>query len=103
MREPIYGGFAGRAGGSGMRVISRLKIISRFLRRHRRRGACADRKAEPKITDIARMIKERRILPEQQVNGKDKISSGLVNTIFILLWCMQGNIVNRRLYFLRAV
>lgn len=47
-------------------------------------------RAEPKITDIARMIKERRILPEQQVNGKDKISSGLVNTVFYPLMVHAG-------------
>ena len=47
-------------------------------------------RAEPKITDIARMIKEGRILPEQQVNGKDKIRSGLVNTVFYPLMVHAG-------------
>lgn len=47
-------------------------------------------RAEPKITDIARMIKEGRILPEQQISGKDKISSGLVNTVFYPLMVHAG-------------
>ena len=93
MREPIYGGFAGKKGwriGGCASVLMPENYIALFKTPSEEEALALIERAEPKITDIARMIREGRILPEQQVNGKDKISSGLVNTVFYPLMVHAG-------------
>ncbi len=66
-----------RAGGSGCAsVLMPENYIALFKTPSEEEALALIERAEPKITDIARMIREGRILPEQQVTERIKSAAG---------------------------